>query len=99
MAEISVAPIGTSSTELSAYVAEALKVIKQAKGIKWQLNPMGTVIETDSLEKLFNLVKQAHESLFKAGAKRVSTFIKIDDRRDVSGERMKEKVDVVLQKI
>ena len=99
MAELSVVPIGTNSVELSAYVAEALKVIKQAKGVKWQLNPMGTVIETDSLDKLFNLVKQAHESLFKAGARRVSTLIKVDDRRDIAGERMKDKVDSVLSKI
>jgi uncharacterized protein (TIGR00106 family) len=99
MAELSVVPIGTSSTELSAYVAEALKMIKQAKGVKWQLTPMGTIIETDSLDMLFGLVKQAHESLFKAGAKRVSTLIKVDDRRDVAGERMKGKVDSVLRKI
>ncbi|WXG42674.1 MAG: MTH1187 family thiamine-binding protein [Promethearchaeati archaeon SRVP18_Atabeyarchaeia-1] len=99
MAELSVVPIGTGSTELSTYIAEALKTIKQAKGIKWQLTPMSTIIETDSLDKLFALVKQAHESLFKAGAKRVSTLIKIDDRRDIAGERMKGKVDSVLSKI
>ena len=99
MAELSVAPIGTGSTELSAFVTEALKVIKRAKEIKWQLTPMGTIIETDSLDKLFNLVREAHEALFKSGAKRVSTFVKIDDRRDISGERMKKKVDSVLSKI
>jgi uncharacterized protein (TIGR00106 family) len=99
MAELSIVPIGTSSTELSTYVIEALKIIKRARGIKWQLTPMGTIIETDSLDKLFNLVKQAHESLFKAGARRVSTLIKVDDRRDIAGERMKDKVDSVLGKI
>lgn len=99
MAELSVAPLGTSSTELSTYIAEALKVIKQTKGVKWQLTPMGTIIETDSLDKLLSLVKEAHEALFKAGAKRVSTIIKIDDRRDVSGERMRGKVDSGPSKI
>jgi uncharacterized protein (TIGR00106 family) len=99
MAELSVVPIGTSSTELSTYIAEALRVIKQTKGAKWQLTPMGTIIETESLDKLFGLIKEAHESLFKAGAKRVSTLIKIDDRRDVAGERMKGKVDSVLNRI
>lgn len=99
VAELSVVPLGTSSTELSTYVAEAVKTIKQAKGVKWQLTPMGTIVETDSLDKLLSLVKEAHESLFKIGAKRVSTLIKIDDRRDTHGERMKEKVDSVLTKI
>jgi uncharacterized protein (TIGR00106 family) len=99
MAELSVVPLGTSSTELSSYVAEALKRIKQIKGLKWQLTPMGTIIETDSLDKLFEVVKDAHEALFKIGAKRVSTIIKIDDRRDIHGERMKGKVDSVVNKI
>jgi uncharacterized protein (TIGR00106 family) len=99
MAELSIVPIGTGSTELSAYVAEALKVIKGTKGVKWQLNPMGTTIETDSLDKILDLVKQAHESLFRAGARRVSTLIKVDDRRDVAGDRMRGKVDSVLNKI
>lgn len=99
MAELSIVPIGTGSTELAAFVAEALKVIKKTKEVKWQLTPMGTIIETDSLDKLLNLVREAHGALFKFGAKRVSTLIKIDDRRDVSGERMKKKVDSVLGKI
>ena len=99
MAELSIVPIGTGSTELSTFVSEALKVIKKAKEVKWQLTPMGTIIEADSLDKLFSLVNEAHESLFKFGAKRVSTLIKIDDRRDVSGERMKKKIDSVLNKI
>jgi uncharacterized protein (TIGR00106 family) len=99
MAELSIVPIGTGSTELSTFVSEALKVIKKSKEVKWQLTPMGTIIETDSLDKLFKLVTEAHESLFKFGAKRVSTLIKIDDRRDVSGERMKKKIDSVLTKI
>lgn len=99
MAELSVVPLGTSSTELSTYIAEALKRIKQVKGLKWQLTPMGTIVETDSLDKLFEAVRGAHEALFESGAKRVSALIKIDDRRDIRGERMKGKVDSVLNKI
>jgi len=99
MAELSVVPLGTGSTELSNYVVEALKRIKRAKGLKWQLTAMGTIIETDSLDKLFHVVADAHEALFEFGAKRVSTLIKIDDRRDTKGERMKSKVDSVSTKI
>jgi len=99
MAELSVVPIGTGSTELSTFVVEALKVVKKSKEVKWQLTPMGTIIETESLDKLLKLVSEVHEALFKFGSKRVSTLIKIDDRRDVSGERMKKKVESVLGKI
>jgi uncharacterized protein (TIGR00106 family) len=99
MAELSVAPLGTGSTELSTYVAEALKRIKRVKGLKWQLTSMGTIIETDSLDELFEVVKDAHEALFEIGAMRVSTLIKVDDRRDTQGQRMKAKVDSVLMKV
>jgi uncharacterized protein (TIGR00106 family) len=99
MAELSVVPIGTGSTELSTYIAEALKRIKRMKGLKWQLTPMGTIVETDTLDKLFDVVRGAHEALFEIGAVRVSTLIKIDDRRDTHGERMKAKVDSVMTKI
>jgi uncharacterized protein (TIGR00106 family) len=99
MAELSVVPLGTGSTELSSYIVEALKRIKRVKGLKWQLTAMGTIIETDSLAKLFDVVADAHEALFDLGALRVSTLIKIDDRRDTRGERMKGKVDSVMAKI
>jgi uncharacterized protein (TIGR00106 family) len=99
MAELSVVPIGTGSTELSTYIAEALKRIKRMKGLKWQLTPMGTIVETDTLDELLDVVKGAHEALFEIGAVRVSTLIKIDDRRDTHGERMKAKVDSVMTKI
>ncbi|WP_197460516.1 MTH1187 family thiamine-binding protein [Thermodesulfatator autotrophicus] len=42
---------------------------------------MGTIIEGD-IEELLKIVREVHEIPFKAGAKRVYTALKIDDRRD-----------------
>jgi uncharacterized protein (TIGR00106 family) len=42
---------------------------------------MGTIIEGD-IDAIFALLRKMHESPFNAGAQRVSTLIKIDDRRD-----------------
>jgi uncharacterized protein (TIGR00106 family) len=42
---------------------------------------MGTIVEGD-VDAIFALVRKMHESPFNAGAQRVSTLIKIDDRRD-----------------
>ncbi|AEF94736.1 protein of unknown function DUF77 [Desulfotomaculum nigrificans CO-1-SRB] len=79
--EITVIPLGTESTSLSKYVAGCLQVLQQAGDIKYQLTPMGTVIEGE-LTKVLELVRQMHEQPFMAGAQRVNTIIRIDDRRD-----------------
>lgn len=79
--EVTVFPLGTESTSLSKYVAGCLKVLQQAEGIKYQLTPMGTIIEGE-LTQLLELIRQMHEQPFTAGAQRVNTIIRIDDRRD-----------------
>ena len=81
MAEITVAPLGTQSPSVSKYVADCHRVLMNTPGIKYQLTPMGTIIEAD-LDKLFEVMRMLHEVLFSSGAQRVTTIIRIDDRRD-----------------
>ena len=79
--EVSVVPLGTETPSVSRYVAGALKVLQGEKGIKYELTPMGTIIEGD-LTHLLSLAEKMHQTAFAAGAKRVVTTIKIDERRD-----------------
>ncbi len=81
IAELSVTPLGTGSTGVSKYVKAALEELKKS-GVKFELGAMSTTIETENMETLFSVVKKAHEAVFLAGAKRVVTTLKIDDRRD-----------------
>lgn len=81
IAEITVVPLGTDSTSLSAYVAGVEKVLARFKNIKTMLTPMSTILEGD-LEEILAAAREMHESPFLQGAKRVSTRISIDDRRD-----------------
>ncbi len=97
MMEISVVPIGTSSPSVSRFVAGALKVLKEARGIKYELTPMGTVLEGD-LDALLDCAKKMHQSVFGSEVKRVVTTIKIDDRVDKS-LTMAGKVSSVWQKL
>jgi uncharacterized protein (TIGR00106 family) len=78
---ISVTPIGTGSPGVGEYVADALRVIERS-GLRYQLNAMHTEVEGE-LDQLLRLVPQIHEACFARGARRVSTVMKIDDRRDV----------------
>lgn len=79
--EISIVPIGTASTSLSAYVAQCLKVLQKAGDVKYQLTPMGTIIEGE-LDRMLSVVREMHEQPFLAGSDRVVTTVRIDDRRD-----------------
>jgi uncharacterized protein (TIGR00106 family) len=77
---ISVSPIGTGSPSVGAYVAEAVRVI-DLSGLRYELRAMHTEVEGD-LPRLLALVPRIHRACFALGAQRVSTSIKIDDRRD-----------------
>ncbi len=80
ISQLSIAPIG-KGTSLSKYVKIAIDSIKKNK-VNFKTNDMATVIETKDLETLFRVVEEAHKAVIDAGAKRVITELKIDDRRD-----------------
>ncbi len=94
--EIAVVPIGTGDSSVSDYVAGCQKILANS-GLKYTLNPMGTVIE-GNMDDLLKIVKKLHESPFEKGAKRVYTNMRIDDRRDKNAS-MKQKLTSVENKI
>lgn len=81
MIDISVVPVGTAGPSVSGYVAGAVKILQKEPGIRYELTAMNTIIEGD-LPHLLALAKRMHDSAFDAGAKRVVTTIRIDERRD-----------------
>ena len=96
--EISIVPLGTGSTSLSPYVAACEKVLREnSGGLKYELTAMGTILEGD-LDQIITLVRRLHEVPFDQGAQRVSTNIKIDDRRDRTGT-IEQKVKSVEEKL
>ena len=80
IAQLSIAPVG-KGTSLSKYVQIVLSILKNEK-VTFQTNAMGTVLEVENLEVLFEVVQKAHTAVLQAGAQRVITELKIDDRRD-----------------
>ena len=96
IAEVSIVPLGTGNVSVSEYVADAVHVL-QKSGLKYQVTPMGTIIE-GNLEDVLQVIKRMHETPFARGIQRVYTTIKLDDRRDRKVE-MEEKVQSVQQKL
>ena len=80
ISQLSISPVG-KGTSLSKYVKNVINILSE-NNIKFKINDMATIIETEKISELFKVVEKAHESVLNTGAKRVITELKIDDRRD-----------------
>jgi uncharacterized protein (TIGR00106 family) len=97
IAEVSIIPLGTKTPSVSQYVARAVSALREEKAIKYELTPMGTIIEGD-LEDILRAVRNMHETVLGEGIMRVVTTVKIDDRRDKTLS-MGGKTESVLKKL
>lgn len=88
IAMLSVAPVVEGS--MSGEVAKAVAALDEFD-VAYETNPMGTVIEADDIDTLLAAVAAAHKAV---DGDRVSTFLKIDDKRTVE-QRARDKVDAV----
>jgi uncharacterized protein (TIGR00106 family) len=88
VAFLSVAPVIEDS--MASEVAKAVAALEDFD-VEYETTPMGTVIEADDAESVFAAASAAHEAV---EADRVSTFLKIDDKRTSEGSAV-AKVDSV----
>ena len=93
-AELGVLPIGTGSTSLSKYIAKGIDALKDVKGIKYEVTPMGTLIESENIDRVFEASKVVIDALFKMGVQRVEMILKIDERHDKK-DTLKDKLDSI----
>ena len=81
---VSISPVAGTANEgvsVSRYVTRALEVVRAQDEVRYRLDPMFTTLEGD-LDVIFALIRRMQEAVFEAGAVRVGTVLKIDDRRD-----------------
>ena len=93
---VTIAPLGTAGTSLSRYVAGVERILRNS-GLKHELTAMGSIIE-GNLDEILPVLREMHEQPFGQGAARVSTLIKIDDRRDKPGS-IEGKIRSVREKL
>jgi len=96
IAEFSIIPVGQTGSSVSRYVAAAINVLKNVKGLDFEVTPMGTILAAKDLDTIFEAVRQAHEAIIATGIKRVSSTLRIDDRRD-KARTMDNKVKAVKE--
>jgi uncharacterized protein (TIGR00106 family) len=97
IAEVTFSPLGTATPSLSKYVAAAVRVLSEHPEVKHQLNPMGTVLEGERAD-IIRVIEEMNEAIFAAGALRVGTSLKIDERRDKPAS-MQHKVETVMEQL
>lgn len=92
VALLSVAPVREGS--MAADVADAVDAL-DGFDVTYETNPMGTVIEAPDMDTLLSAVGAAHGAV---DGDRVSTFLKVDDKRTV-GESAAAKVEHVEREL
>lgn len=95
LVEFSITPIDKDGENLSEYIAKTINIIKET-GLQYELHAMGTIVEGDA-EEVFELIKKCHLNMTRF-SDRVSTSIKIDDRKGATG-RLKGKTASVENKL
>lgn len=88
IAMLSTAPVIEDS--MAEEVAKAVAALDDYD-VTYETNPMGTVIEADDVDTLLDAVGAAHKAV---DGDRVSTFLKIDDKR-TREQSAHEKVEAV----
>ncbi len=97
-AEISIYPIATRTTSASFYIAKAIESIQNTKNLRYEINSMGTVLESDSIDIIYKASKTMMETVHNLGIDRVEVIIKIDSRRDKQ-VKMEEKIDSIKKQL
>jgi len=93
-AEISVYPMATRTTSASFYIAKAIESIQNIRNLRYEINSMGTVLESDSIDIIYEASKKMMETVHNLGIDRVEVVIKVDSRRD-KHVKMEEKLDSI----
>ncbi|MHA7733692.1 MTH1187 family thiamine-binding protein [Nitrosopumilus sp. S6] len=93
-AEISIYPMATKTTSASFYIAKAIESIQKIENLKYEVNAMGTILESNDMDVINKATKQMTETVHNLGIKRVEVVIKIDSRKDKeqSGEEKLESI-------
>lgn len=81
---------------VSPYVSKVIAMIRES-GVSYQLTPMGTIIETETMPQALAIVQQAYEVL-EPDCDRVYSSLKFDIRKGKTA-CMQQKISSVEEKI
>ena len=97
-AEISIYSISTKTTSLSFYIAKAVESIKNIDNLRYEINSMGTILESNDIDVINKASKNMIETVHNLGINRVEVILKIDSRTD-KHVKMEEKIDSIKKQM
>ncbi len=74
--------MATKTTSVSFYIAKAIESIEKIENLRYEINAMGTILESDNMDVINSATKQMTETVHNLGIIRVEVIIKIDSRQD-----------------
>jgi len=86
--------MATRTTSASFYIAKAIESIQDMRNLRYEINSMGTVLESNSIDIIYEATKKMMETVHNLGIDRVEVVIKVDSRRD-KHVKMEEKLDSI----
>lgn len=81
---------------VSEYVSQIISHIK-ASGVSYKLNPMGTTIETETMEQALKIVQESY-NILEPVSKRIYCSINIDAQKN-KNNRLSSKIASIEAKI
>ena len=90
--------MATKTTSASFYIAKAIESIQKIENLRYEINPMGTILESDDMDVINYATKQMMEAVHNLGIARVEVIVKIDSRRD-KHLKMEEKLDSIKKQM
>ena len=81
---------------VSEYVSKVIKMIDES-GVKYQLTPMGTIIETQTLQEALEVIENSYKIL-EPYANRVYATVKFDIRKNRTNA-MTSKIESIVSKM
>ena len=90
--------MATKTTSASFYIAKAIESIQSIENLRYEINPMGTILESDNIDVINLASKKMMETVHNLGIPRVEVVIKIDSRRD-KHVKMEEKIDSIKKQM
>ena len=90
--------MATKTTSASFYIAKAIESIKDMENLRYEINSMGTILESDDIDVINKASKNMIETVHHLGINRVEVIIKIDSRTDKQ-VKMEEKIESIKKQM
>lgn len=94
--EFSMFPTSKQTSSSSLYVSRIIKMIRDS-GVSYKLTPMGTIVETNSIEHALDILSKSY-SLLEPDCERVYSVVKFDIRKGRENA-LEQKIKSVEDKI